>query len=135
MVRAGDVDDLLRRADLALHKAKASPSRSVVYTPDLQGGGVPLLVVELHRALERNEFVPFFQPIYRYDKLERRWRLAGAEALLRWVHPERGVVTPAEFIDLVMEMREHKVRLYTLRDTPIFTGIRGSITEVLATLG
>ncbi len=43
--------------------------------------------------------------------------------------------TPAEFIDLVMEMREHKVRAYTLRDTPIFTGIRGSITDVVGTLG
>lgn len=42
---------------------------------------------------------------------------------------------PAEFIDLVMEMREHEVRKYTLRDTPIFTCIRGSISEVLATLG
>jgi hypothetical protein len=35
----------------------------------------------------------------------------------------------------VMEMREHKVRIYTERDTPIFTGIRGSVGEVLATLG
>jgi chlorite dismutase len=43
--------------------------------------------------------------------------------------------TPAEFIDLVMEMREHKVRVYTLRDTPIFTAIRGSIQDVLATVG
>jgi chlorite dismutase len=42
---------------------------------------------------------------------------------------------PAEFLDLVMEMREHRVRTYTLRDTPIFTCIRSSITEVLATLG
>jgi diguanylate cyclase (GGDEF)-like protein len=101
MVRAGDVDDLLRRADLALHRAKSSPSRAVVYTPDLQGAGVPLLVVELHRALEQNEFVPFFQPIYRYDHRTGVWRLAGAEALLRWIHPQRGVVTPADFIDLL----------------------------------
>jgi chlorite dismutase len=43
--------------------------------------------------------------------------------------------SPAEFIDLVMEMREHKVRTFTLRDTPIFTAIRGSIGEVLATVG
>ena len=42
---------------------------------------------------------------------------------------------PAEFLDLVMEMREHEVRKYTLRDTPIFTCIRGSISEVLAALG
>ncbi len=42
---------------------------------------------------------------------------------------------PADFIDLVMEMREHEVRKYTMRDTPIFTCLRGSIDEVLATLG
>jgi len=42
---------------------------------------------------------------------------------------------PKDFIDLVMEMREHEVRKYTLRDTPIFTCIRGDIGEVLATLG
>jgi diguanylate cyclase (GGDEF)-like protein len=101
MVRAGDVDDLLRRADLALHRAKSSPSRAVVYTPDLQGGGAPLLVVELHRALEQNEFVPFFQPIYRFDHKMGVWRLAGAEALLRWIHPQRGVVTPIDFIDML----------------------------------
>jgi chlorite dismutase len=43
--------------------------------------------------------------------------------------------TPAEFLDLVMEMREHRVRLFTERDTPIFTCIRGSVAEVLNTLG
>ena len=42
---------------------------------------------------------------------------------------------PEEFLDLVMEMREHEVRKYTLRDTPIFTCIRGSVGDVLATLG
>lgn len=43
--------------------------------------------------------------------------------------------TPSEFLDLVMEMREHRVRTYTLRDTPIFTCIRGDIATVLAALG
>ena len=42
---------------------------------------------------------------------------------------------PEEFVDLVMEMREHEVRKYTLRDTPIFTCIRAGFPEVLATLG
>ena len=42
---------------------------------------------------------------------------------------------PAEFVDLVMEMREHEVRKYTLRDTPIFTCIRGTMSQVLATIG
>ncbi|HTX58804.1 MAG TPA: EAL domain-containing protein, partial [Verrucomicrobiae bacterium] len=101
MARAGEPDDVLRRADLALHRAKNSPSRAIVYTPDLQGTSVPLLVVELHRALEQGEFVPFFQPIYRFLAAEDRWQLVGAEALLRWVHPERGVVAPAEFIDML----------------------------------
>ncbi len=42
---------------------------------------------------------------------------------------------PEHFLDLVMEMREHKVRLYTLKDTPIFTCVRGTVGDVLATLG
>jgi chlorite dismutase len=42
---------------------------------------------------------------------------------------------PEHFLDLVMEMREHEVRLYTLRDTPIFTCVRGTTAEVLASLG
>jgi len=42
---------------------------------------------------------------------------------------------PAEFLELVMEMREHEVRKYTMRDTPIFTARRGTVDEVLATLG
>jgi EAL domain-containing protein (putative c-di-GMP-specific phosphodiesterase class I) len=104
MVRAGDPDDVMRRADLALHRAKSSPSRAVVYTPDLQGTGSPLLVVELHRALEMGEFVPFFQPIYKYTAESRRWHLVGAEVLLRWLHPERGVVFPSEFIDMLERM-------------------------------
>jgi diguanylate cyclase (GGDEF)-like protein len=101
MVRVGDVDDLMRRADLALHRAKETPSRAAVYTPDLQSASVPLLVVELHRALELKEFVPFFQPIYRYDKHVAAWKLVGAEALLRWLHPQRGVIAPVDFIELL----------------------------------
>jgi chlorite dismutase len=42
---------------------------------------------------------------------------------------------PEHFLDLVMEMREHKVRLYTLKDTPIFTCVRGTVSDVLASLG
>lgn len=101
VARAGDVDELLRRADLALRRAKTSSNRTAVYTPELSGPSVPLLVVELHRAVERNELVPFFQPIYRYDAREGRWQLCGAEALLRWLHPERGLISPESFIDLL----------------------------------
>ncbi len=101
MVRAGSGDEMLRKADAALDRAKVTPTRSVVYSPDLQSTNVASLVTELHRAVERGELVPFFQPIFRYDHLSRRWMVLGAEALLRWVHPERGIVAPAEFIDLL----------------------------------
>ncbi|MHB8146076.1 MAG: putative bifunctional diguanylate cyclase/phosphodiesterase [Vulcanimicrobiaceae bacterium] len=101
MVRFGSADDLLRKADLALHHAKRTPTRGVVYSPDLQAGSAPSLVGELHRAVERNEFVLFFQPIFAYDGAAKAWRVAGAEALLRWAHPERGIVTPDDFIDLL----------------------------------
>lgn len=99
MARSAEVDEVLRRADLALHRAKTAPNRTTIYTPELQGASLPLLVVELHRAVERREFVPFFQPIFRFEG--GRWQLAGAEALLRWVHPQRGVVGPDQFIDLL----------------------------------
>ncbi|HVA33733.1 MAG TPA: bifunctional diguanylate cyclase/phosphodiesterase, partial [Candidatus Baltobacteraceae bacterium] len=121
MARAGNADEVLRRADLALHRAKTVSTRTAVYSPELQGGRVPLLVVELHRALERDELVPFFQPIYWYDRSAGRWHLVGAEALLRWIHPERGVIGPDQFIELLgrlsigdrvgWNVMEHSLRL------------------------
>ncbi|MBV8637456.1 MAG: EAL domain-containing protein [Candidatus Eremiobacteraeota bacterium] len=100
-IRAGSADELLRKADMALDRAKSSPARSIVYSPELQAGEAPSLVGELHRAVENHELVPFYQPIYRYDLRSNSWQVAGAEALLRWIHPERGIVTPAHFIDFL----------------------------------
>ncbi|HET9029107.1 MAG TPA: EAL domain-containing protein, partial [Candidatus Aquilonibacter sp.] len=100
-IRAGSADELLRKADMALDRAKSVPSRAMVYSPELQAGEAPSLVGELHRAVERRELVPFYQPIYRFDLHTHSWQVAGAEALLRWVHPERGIVTPAQFIDFL----------------------------------
>jgi EAL domain-containing protein (putative c-di-GMP-specific phosphodiesterase class I) len=99
--RAGSGDEMLRKADMALDRAKVSPSRTMVYSPDLQSGEGPSLVGELHRAVERNELVPFYQPIFVFDERMQSWRVAGAEALLRWLHPERGVVSPASFIEML----------------------------------
>lgn len=109
MVRAGSADDMLRKADLALDKAKLSPTRSMVYAPELQAGTGPSLVGELHQAVVRRELVPFFQPIFRYDSQNGDWRVVGAEALLRWIHPDRGIVSPASFIDMLerLSIGEH----------------------------
>ena len=101
MTRASSGDDMLRKADVALDKAKVSPSRTMVYSPELAASEAPSLVGELHRAVERGELVPFYQPIFRFDTRLQTWRVAGAEALLRWMHPERGVVSPANFIDML----------------------------------
>ena len=109
MIRAGSADEMLRKADIALDRAKESPTHAIVYSPDLQVGESPSLVGELHRAVERRELVPFFQPIFRFDEATRTWRVAGAEALLRWIHPERGIVAPSGFIDLLerLSIGEH----------------------------
>ena len=109
MIRAGSADEMLRKADIALERAKESPTHAMVYSPELQVGDSPSLVGELHRAVERRELVPFFQPIFRYDQITRSWRVAGAEALLRWIHPDRGIVAPAHFIDLLerLSIGEH----------------------------
>ncbi len=109
MVRAGSADDMLRKADLALDKAKVSPMRSMVYAPELQSGTGPSLVGELHKAVVKRELVPFFQPIFRYDQEHGDWQVVGAEALLRWIHPDRGIVSPASFIDMLerLSIGEH----------------------------
>lgn len=109
MIRTGSPDEMLRKADIALDRAKQSPMHAIVYSPDLQVGESPSMVGELHRAVERRELVPFFQPIFRYDQVTQTWRVAGAEALLRWIHPERGIVAPSGFIELLerLSIGEH----------------------------
>lgn len=101
MIRAGSADEILRKADLALDRAKTAPTHAVVYSPDLVVGESTSLVGELHRAVERHELEPFFQPIFKFDEITKSWRVVGAEALLRWIHPERGIVTPVNFIELL----------------------------------
>ena len=101
MARAGSADEMLRKADIALDRAKLSPTRCIVYAPEHQGEITSSLVGELHQAVVRHELVPFFQPIFRYDRHNGQWNLVGAEALLRWIHPERGIVSPAAFLDML----------------------------------
>jgi diguanylate cyclase (GGDEF)-like protein len=92
-------DDLLQRADAALARAKAHRSRIEVFSPESDSfdPGKLLLLGQVRQGLEREEFVLHFQP-----QLElQTGRITGVEALLRWRHPERGLLAPMTFIPLV----------------------------------
>jgi diguanylate cyclase (GGDEF)-like protein/PAS domain S-box-containing protein len=96
--RDGDnADDLIRRADAAMYSAKDHGRRhSRFYTPGLSDEGAETLAQEsrLREALRRGEFVLFYQPQVSVDDLGP----VGIEALVRWRHPERGLIDPSEFI-------------------------------------
>jgi diguanylate cyclase (GGDEF)-like protein len=90
-------DDILKRADVALYRAKANGGNGfAVFERTMLSAIVERqrLEVELWRALDREEFEVWYQP--QIDL--RSHRIAGMEALLRWRHPERGIVSPNEFI-------------------------------------
>ncbi|MGO9876640.1 MAG: putative bifunctional diguanylate cyclase/phosphodiesterase [Acidimicrobiia bacterium] len=97
---AGDKSEtLLRHADAAMYRAKNSGrAHAEVFESDHRGAAVEALRTgtDLHRALERNELVVHYQPIVAL----RSGRVIGFEALVRWNHPERGIIPPADFIPL-----------------------------------
>lgn len=95
-------EEILRDADTAMYRAKSQGrARHEVFDTDMHASAVTLLRLEtdLRRALEREEFRIVYQPIVRLET----GTLAGFEALLRWAHPERGLVAPADFIELAEE--------------------------------
>ena len=95
-------EDVLSDADLAMYRAKAAgKSRYEVFEPGMRTFSIQQLGLEtdLRRAFERDELVLYYQPII--DLAEGR--IAGFEALMRWRHPVRGLVSPGEFIPLAEE--------------------------------
>lgn len=89
---------LMRRAEVAMYKAKRDKSGYGVYAPDQDPHNPQRLALlgGLRHAIERGEFFLLYQP-----KLELAGRrVTGVEALLRWRHPQRGILTPSEFIAL-----------------------------------
>lgn len=94
-----DFDSLSQRADAAMYRAKANGRNGYsVFSSDLQVQSARTLVIEnaLRRALERDQMQLHFQP----QQSLVDGRIVGAEALLRWHHPDLGWVSPAEFIPL-----------------------------------
>lgn len=95
-----NVDDLLSHSDLALYRAKSSGrAQHVPYAPAFKAeiDSRRALEADLRRAHAQGEFVPFFQPQARLgDNV-----IVGVEALIRWMHPERGLVQPAQFLPVL----------------------------------
>ncbi|HEV2861764.1 MAG TPA: EAL domain-containing protein [Pyrinomonadaceae bacterium] len=92
-----DPEDILRDADTAMYRAKsAGKARHEVFDRAMHAVAVNLLQLEtdLRKALERRELYLVYQPIVGLDD----FRLCGFEALVRWNHPERGLVSPLDFI-------------------------------------
>ena len=90
------VDELIKRADTAMYQAKASGRNTMrFFDPEMQDVVTARAALEasLRDAVQKKEFVLYYQA---QVTDEGRW--TGAEALVRWQHPQRGVVTPGEFI-------------------------------------
>ncbi|MGG7555755.1 phosphodiesterase DibA [Pseudomonas sp. ES3] len=92
-------EQLLRNADSALFKAKSAGRDSyALYTEELTAHAQQRVEIafELRRALEQQELRVYYQPVHDL----KTSRLIGVEALVRWEHPQRGLVSPAEFIPI-----------------------------------
>ncbi|MBF6606569.1 MAG: EAL domain-containing protein [Chloroflexi bacterium] len=95
-------DELLRNADVSMYMAKSNgKNRIEVFEPRMHTAALARLALkgDLERALERDEFFLLYQPVMDLGTRD----MVGVEALLRWHHPERGVVGPTEFIPLAEE--------------------------------
>jgi diguanylate cyclase (GGDEF)-like protein len=97
-----DAEQLLRQASQAMHQAKAAGKNRCHFfdsAQDLSAGELPESPERIRQALEACEFVLFFQPIVNMCT----GKVAGAEALIRWRHAQRGLVPPGEFLPVIEE--------------------------------
>ncbi|EPJ0602629.1 sensor domain-containing phosphodiesterase [Pseudomonas aeruginosa] len=91
-----DPDALLRRANVARYGAKQGTERVAIYAGSLDSDNAQrlALMTDLRRAIDRDELLLLFQPKLRMGSK----RVSGVEALVRWEHPERGMISPNQFI-------------------------------------
>ena len=94
-------DELLKQADIAMYQAKTSGRNVLRFFDAEMQDAINVRVAlerELHTALAENQFELYYQP-----QVDHSYRVIGAEVLIRWKHPQRGLVSPAEFIPLAEE--------------------------------
>jgi diguanylate cyclase (GGDEF)-like protein len=110
-VHGGDAETLIQRADVAMYVAKESGSGHELYdvAKDPNAPERLELIRDLRKGIEDNQLVLHYQPKIEVDS----GQLTGFEALVRWQHPERGLLSPGEFIDLAE--RTDAVRGLTLQ--------------------
>ena len=96
--QATPLDDLLKHADMAMYQAKAAGRNTLRFFDEAMQRSVlarSALKADINRALQNNEFVLYYQPM-----MDAHKQTMGYEAYVRWNHPERGLLTPAEFMDM-----------------------------------
>jgi diguanylate cyclase (GGDEF)-like protein/PAS domain S-box-containing protein len=96
-------EEILRDSDIAMYRAKAEgKARYEIFDREMHQSAVALLKLEteLRRSVHRGDFLMNYQPIVSLGNISR---IVGFEALVRWKHPERGIVTPANFIAIAEE--------------------------------
>ncbi|WP_179953356.1 two-component system response regulator [Desulfobotulus mexicanus] len=94
--------EILRDADTAIHQARIlGRDRLLVFTPKMheKARGAMETLMDLRQAMEKDELILFYQPIIQIPDE----KITGVEALIRWKHPHRGMVSPAEFIPIAEE--------------------------------
>jgi len=109
-------DDWIHQADFALYEAKREGrNRAIVSTVALRTEALDaeMLREEVRGAVANGEFTAHFQPIWKH---EGHWKLAGFEALARWYHPDRGLVSPGVFLPVI-----ENLNLASEFDAAVFT--------------
>ena len=96
-----DAEDLLRNADIAMYRAKGAGGGWELFEQSMQVAVEERhgMKADLQRAMEAGGLTPHYQPVVNLTT----GRITGVEALLRWEHPERGLLSPAEFVPLAEE--------------------------------
>ena len=126
------VDEVLKQADMAMYRAKDAGRNTLrFFDPDMQQAvnRRALLEAQLHNGLRQSQFLLLYQP-----QVDAHGRVIGAEALVRWQHPDQGVVPPSEFIPLAEESGLILPLGYWVMETALHEQARWRLNPALAHL-